>query len=101
MMRILNLSDLRDRGIPFSRQHIHRLVVAGKFPKPVKLGRATNGWVEDEINEYLLSCIAERDAGAGPSQPTDSVKAAPAVQPWPQRRRRRSRPAADAGASAA
>jgi prophage regulatory protein len=61
-MRILDLSDLRDRGIKFSRQHIHRLVAAGKFPGPVKIGAATNGWVEAEIDAYLANCIAERDA---------------------------------------
>jgi prophage regulatory protein len=106
-MRMLNLSDLRGRGIPFSRQHIHRLVAAGKFPRPAKIGENTNAWPEPEIEQYLKRCIAARDAGAGkpveslePSQPPDSVKAAPAVQPRPQRRRRGSRPAADAGTSA-
>ena len=106
-MRVLDLSDLWDKGIKFSRQHIHRLVAARKFPPPVKIGENTNAWLEPEIDAYLEDCVAKRDAGAGkpveflePSQPTDSVKAAPATRPRPQRRHRGSRPAADAGASA-
>ena len=38
----------------------------GKFPKPVKIGSNKNGWVEDEINDYIASRIAARD---GEQQP--------------------------------
>jgi prophage regulatory protein len=61
-MRFLDEADLKARGIKFSRQHRHRLVRQGKFPKPVKLGLNTNAWPETEIDQYLESCIARRDA---------------------------------------
>jgi prophage regulatory protein len=61
-MKMLSLRDLRDKGIPFTRQHIHKLIKQRKFPPPVKLGAATNAWPEDEIDEYLKACIAKRDA---------------------------------------
>ena len=61
-MRMLDLAGLRSKGIYFSRQHIHRLVRAKKFPAPVKLGENTNAWVEAEIDQYLEDCIARRDA---------------------------------------
>jgi prophage regulatory protein len=63
-MKMLPLRDLRDRGIPFTRQHIHRLVRLGKFPKPIKLGTGTNGrnvWSSDEVDTFLKNCIAKRD----------------------------------------
>jgi prophage regulatory protein len=52
-MKVLVFRDLRDRGIPWSRQHIHRLVKAGKFPAPFKLGENTNAWFENVIDQHL------------------------------------------------
>ena len=61
-MRLLDLSDLREMGIKYSRQHLHRLVKANKFPAPVKLGENRNAWIEAEINAYLEARVTERDA---------------------------------------
>jgi prophage regulatory protein len=61
-MRVLGDEGLREKGILFSRQHRHRLVKAGKFPAPIKVGANTNVWVEAEIDQYLKACIAKRDA---------------------------------------
>jgi prophage regulatory protein len=58
----LRFPELARKGIPFSRQHIHRLIAAGKFPRPVKIGAATNGFVETEIDEWCAAKIAARDA---------------------------------------
>jgi prophage regulatory protein len=63
-MKMLCLKDLRDRGIRFSRQHLHRLIKQGRFPRPVKLGVVTNAWPETEIDSYLNDCIAKRDSAA-------------------------------------
>ena len=60
-MRMLSLPDLRERGIKFSRQHLHRLIWQRKFPAPCKLGENTNAWPEPEIDKYLEDCIAARD----------------------------------------
>lgn len=65
MPSVLSASDLKNlKGIPFTRQHIHRLVRAGKFPRPLKLGEATNGWLEEEIDDWLLARKEERDRAA-------------------------------------
>jgi prophage regulatory protein len=61
-MRLLDLDDLREKGIKFSRQHIHRLVRKKKFPAPVKIGANTNAWPETDIDQYIKDCIAQRDA---------------------------------------
>lgn len=63
-MKFLGFNDLREKGIPWTRQHTHRLISAGKFPKPVKIGENTNAWPEPEIDQYLKDRIAERDAAA-------------------------------------
>jgi len=61
-VRLIDEDGLRARGIKFSRQHRHRLIQAGRFPRPVKLGGNTNAWVEAEIDEHIAACIAARDA---------------------------------------
>lgn len=45
--------------IPFSRSHAHALAAQGKFPKPIKLGPRASGWLESEINAWLLERVAE------------------------------------------
>jgi prophage regulatory protein len=65
VVKFLRFRELATRGIPFSRQHIHRLVAAGSFPKPVKIGAATNGFIETEINAWCAEKIAIRGPGYG------------------------------------
>lgn len=60
-MRLIEFDGLRAKGIPQGRVQIWRKIKAGEFPAPVKVG-ARNAWVESEINEWIASRIAERDA---------------------------------------
>lgn len=60
--RLLSRDDLRTRGIRYSRAHLHRLIQAGKFPAPIKLGENRNAWVESEVDSWIASRIAARDA---------------------------------------
>jgi prophage regulatory protein len=56
--KLLSFPELKsEKGIPFSRQHVHRLVSAGEFPPPIKLGAATNAWLENEIDAWLKARI--------------------------------------------
>jgi prophage regulatory protein len=59
---MIDQAGLKEKGIRFSRQHIHRLIKANKFPRPAKIGTNTNAWPEQEIDQYLRDCIAKRDA---------------------------------------
>jgi prophage regulatory protein len=60
-MKVLSYPELRAlKGIRFSRQWIAKLVTDGKFPKPVKLGAATNGYIEAEIDAWIEARAAER-----------------------------------------
>ena len=44
-----------------SRSTIYLRVKEGTFPKQVRLGPRTVGWVESEINALLADCIEHRD----------------------------------------
>ena len=61
--RLLDSDDLWACGIRFSRQHLYRLIKAGKFPRPIKLGSGgRNAWLASELNLWIAARIGERDA---------------------------------------
>jgi prophage regulatory protein len=66
--RFLSFKELRARGICYSRTHTWRMVRAGKFPVPVKLGPSRNAWVESEIDAWLDARIGERNVKFGIQQ---------------------------------
>jgi prophage regulatory protein len=61
-MRLLKINELEQKGIPYSRAHIYRLIRAKKFPEPVRLGENRIAFVESEIEDWVQSKINERDA---------------------------------------
>jgi prophage regulatory protein len=46
------------------RSSIYQYMAAGTFPKPVRLGPRSVGWLEPEIIAWQKSRIAERDTPA-------------------------------------
>ena len=48
--------------IPISRSTAHALAAQGKFPKPIKLGLRSSGWLKSEINSWLDDRIADSRA---------------------------------------
>ena len=66
-MTLLSYADLKKRGVPYTETHLHRLMKAGTFPEPVKLGQARNSrkaWLEQEIDDWMAARIAKRDGAA-------------------------------------
>lgn len=64
-VRIITFENLeREKGIPYCRDHLRRLVKAGKFPKPVQLGTHLQGYIDSEIDEWLKAQAAKRDQAA-------------------------------------
>lgn len=57
---LLDLDGLAKKGINFSDTHIWRLIRAGDFPRPVKIGKR-NHWVETEIDRYIADKLAQRE----------------------------------------
>jgi prophage regulatory protein len=64
--RVILLDDagLRQLGIAFSRQHRHRLIQQGRFPRPLKIGANKCAWLAREIHDWIAARVAERDAEA-------------------------------------
>jgi prophage regulatory protein len=61
--KLLSFTELTTtRGIAFSRRHLKRLEDERKFPKRVVLGENRIGWVVAEVDEWLATRLAERDA---------------------------------------
>ena len=59
--RILRIHAVTEvTGLPTSS--IFALMAAGHFPKSVKLSTRAAGWLESEVQAWIATRIAERDA---------------------------------------
>jgi predicted DNA-binding transcriptional regulator AlpA len=64
MKKLLDADGLRGKGIEYSYVQRWRLIQAGKFPAPIKLGtgpNSRNAWIEAEIDAWIEQRIAARD----------------------------------------
>lgn len=60
VMRIIRLKEVIDiTGL--ARSTVYKYVAEGSFPKPVSLGDRAVGWVENEVHEWILVRIEQRD----------------------------------------
>jgi prophage regulatory protein len=59
-MKLLSKTQVREMVL-YSPAHIARLEADGKFPKRVQLGSGRVGWVDREVEDWILARIAERD----------------------------------------
>jgi prophage regulatory protein len=62
-MQLLRINAVAER-VKFHPVHVRRLIKAGKFPAPIRLGENRVAWIETEINEWLETKRMERDAAA-------------------------------------
>ncbi|WP_417535599.1 helix-turn-helix transcriptional regulator [Methylophaga sp.] len=60
--KILKLSDVKHITRK-SGSAIYRDAAIGKFPKPIKLGQRSSGWLESEIQNWLQECIETSRCG--------------------------------------
>lgn len=58
-MKILRLTAVME-ATGLGRSSIYKFIAQGTFPKPVPLGERAVGWVDQEIEEWISSRIAER-----------------------------------------
>ena len=61
-----------------SKSWLYGEIKAGRFPRPIKLGSRSSGWLESEVNAWLLSRV-EESRGAGKSQPQSAAVPVPKV----------------------
>jgi len=55
---ILRLPSVKDRT-GLSRSIIFLYVKDGSFPKPIKLGARSVGWIEEEVDNWIENRISE------------------------------------------
>lgn len=59
---LIRFPELKTRfGISYSRVHLARLIKAGRFPAPVRVGDNRRAWLEHEVVEHLNRLAAQRD----------------------------------------
>jgi prophage regulatory protein len=61
MKRILRWRELKEK-VPLTRQHLLRLEKADKFPKRLRLGKNSVGWLEEEVDGWVDEQAAARSA---------------------------------------
>ena len=53
-MKVLRLPEVLAR-VGLSKSTLWRLINAGQFPRPIRLGSRATGWIEEEIDEWIAS----------------------------------------------
>jgi prophage regulatory protein len=51
--RFVRYNELKDYGIPFSRQHLTSLEEQGRFPKRVKLSERVVAWRLSDLRDWM------------------------------------------------
>lgn len=59
-MRVLRKNEAAAR-VGYHPVHVMRLAKADKFPKPIKLGPNSVGFLESEVDDWIAARVAERD----------------------------------------
>ena len=59
-MRIIRLKEVID-STGLARSTMYKYIGEGSFPKSVPLGDRCVGWVESEVQDWILARIEERD----------------------------------------
>ncbi|EOZ4878960.1 AlpA family transcriptional regulator [Pseudomonas aeruginosa] len=60
-MRIIRLKDVMS-STGLGRSTIYKLIGSGEFPRPVPIVGRSVGWVESEIQDWILARIEARDS---------------------------------------
>jgi len=61
-MRIMRLKEVMN-NTGLGRSTVYKYIAEGRFPKPVSLGDRAVGWVDGEIDEWIMARIELRDDG--------------------------------------
>lgn len=59
-MRIIRLKEVSNTT-GLARSTIYKYVSEGTFPKPVSLGDRCVGWLESEVQGWIVARVEERD----------------------------------------
>lgn len=62
--RVLRKPAVKARTGISADSTLYDLMAAGHFPRPINLGPRAVGWIESEVDAWIESRMAERDAAA-------------------------------------
>jgi predicted DNA-binding transcriptional regulator AlpA len=60
MQQLLSSKQVSAR-VSLSLSQIRRLISANKFPKPLKISAGRNGWLEKDVDDWVLNLIGGSD----------------------------------------
>ncbi len=55
IVRAIAFRDLKAKGVPYGRRELRELCRQGLFPAPIRLGPQRIGWIESEVDSWLLA----------------------------------------------
>jgi prophage regulatory protein len=61
-MRIIRLKEVIE-STGLARSTVYKFISDGGFPKPISLGDRCVGWLESEVQDWIVSKVKERDLG--------------------------------------
>lgn len=61
-MRIIRLKEVIE-STGQARSTVYKFISDGVFPKPISLGDRCVGWLESEVQDWILGKVKERDLG--------------------------------------
>ena len=67
MSNILKLKNVVSK-VGLSRSTIYNQINSGDFPKQIRLGKRSVGFLESEIDDWIMKRVAESRADEGVSQ---------------------------------
>lgn len=67
--KILRMNEVLKKTAFKSRSSIYAAIENGNFPKPIRLGEKAIGFIEAELDQWILRKIAERDTANPPLTP--------------------------------
>ncbi|WP_340053761.1 helix-turn-helix transcriptional regulator [Pseudomonas sp. JAI120] len=59
-MRIIRLKEVIE-STGLARSTVYKFISDGVFPKPISLGDRCVGWLESEVQDWILGKVKERD----------------------------------------
>ena len=62
MQKLLTAKQISER-VSLSISQIRRLIRKNQFPKPIKISAGRNGWLERDVEAWLLNLIEENKDG--------------------------------------
>jgi len=54
----MRLNEVKAK-VGLSRSSIYRRMETNEFPRPVSLGGRSKGWIDSEVDEWIMARIAE------------------------------------------